>query len=263
MAIAQINNGDLFYTIEGSENSEWLLLIAGFSSDSSAWNLMVPLLAQQYRVVCFDNRGIGQSSPLTGPYSIPQMAADALALLDYLHIETVHLVGHSMGGQIAQALAIAHPERVSRLVLLATWADRDPKFNAWIRLFGELAEQLNPRQYQHTILPWVFSARFYATPGAIDQVYQWIDTHSFPVAAETLHHQSQAMLNHSTGDRLPKIQCPTLVIAAAEDIVTPPYFLQTLAAGIPNAKLIIIEQVGHSLVIEAADIAAEHILAFL
>lgn len=110
-----MNGIKLFYDVQGSPEDEPLRLIAAFNSDISIWSALIPVLVKQYRVIRFDNRGIGQSSALDGSYSIQQLAANAIALLDHLEIPQAYMVGHSMGGQIAQELALAYPTRMQSL----------------------------------------------------------------------------------------------------------------------------------------------------
>jgi pimeloyl-ACP methyl ester carboxylesterase len=104
MSIAKIGSLDLYYEEHGA--GEPLLLIMGLAADSTAWMFQVPEFAEKYRTIVFDNRGVGRSSKPAGPYSIHEMADDAAALLDVLHVERAHVVGVSMGGMIAQELAL-------------------------------------------------------------------------------------------------------------------------------------------------------------
>src|SRR4051794_24702391 len=100
------NGIDIYYEVKGS--GEPLLLIAGFACDATIWSLVGSRLTSQYQVIAFDNRGVGRSSAPDRPYSIAEMAEDAAALLDQLGIRSAHVAGHSMGGQIGVALALAH-----------------------------------------------------------------------------------------------------------------------------------------------------------
>src|SRR3954470_2981688 len=109
------NELELYYEETGSGPP--LLLIAGLSGNTLGWSMLQPVLAEHFRVIAFDNRGAGRSSAPPGPYTTAQMAQDAVALLDYFDIDRAHIIGQSMGGMIAQELALAHPERVDRLVL--------------------------------------------------------------------------------------------------------------------------------------------------
>ncbi len=171
MSVSQVNGIDLYYNIQGSSKNELLLLIAGFDSDSSSWAAMMRALIKQYQVLRFDNRGIGRTEAPDNPYSIKQMAADAAALLDYLSISQVHVAGHSMGGQIAQELALAHPEKIQSLILLLPWARGDEKSNSLIKLFGDLTEKLEGTLYQRVLWPWLFTDAFYSVPGVTQRFH--------------------------------------------------------------------------------------------
>jgi 3-oxoadipate enol-lactonase len=261
--VIQVNGIDLFYTIQGDSANELLLLIAGFNSDSSTWAAMMPSLVKQYQVLRFDNRGVGQSSAPDSPYSIKQMAADAAALLDYLSISKVHIAGHSMGGQIAQELALAYPEKIQSLILLSSLAKTDEKFYSLIELFGELTQKLEGMLYQKVLLPWLFTDAFYSTPGAMEQLIQMIENQPFPPTPSGLYHQCRAILASDTSDRLKDIHCPTLVVVGNQDIMTPIKFSEQLTQGIPNAELVILERGGHAFVLESADAVVKVMLDFL
>lgn len=263
MSVIQVNGIDLYYNLQGSRENESLLLIAGFDSDSSTWAAMMPLLVKQYQVLRFDNRGVGQTEVTDSPYSIKQMAADAVALLDYLSISQAHVAGHSMGGQIAQELALAHPEKISSLILLSSWAKGDEKFNSLIELFGDLTHELEGTLYQRVLLPWLFTDAFYSTSGTMEQLINLIENQPFPPTRHGLYHQSRAILGSDTSDRLANIHCPTLVIVGKEDLLTPVRFSEQLAQGIPHAELAILEQGGHAFVVESASTVAKVMLDFL
>src|SRR5262249_32190040 len=123
MAIAKVGSMDLYYEEYGS--GEPLLCIMGFATDSTGWVLQTPEFSKHYREIIFDNRGVGRSSKPAGPYSIAQMAEDAVGLMDTLDIRRAHVLGLSMGGMIAQEIALRHPERVHGLVLACTFPEPD------------------------------------------------------------------------------------------------------------------------------------------
>ncbi|HYR96314.1 MAG TPA: alpha/beta hydrolase [Candidatus Binatus sp.] len=123
MSVAKVDSIDLYYEEHGSGDP--LLLIMGLAADSTAWMFQVPDFAKRYRTIVFDNRGVGRSSKPPGPYTIHQMADDAAALLETLGVQRAHVVGVSMGGMIAQELALRHPARVRGLVLSCTYPEPD------------------------------------------------------------------------------------------------------------------------------------------
>jgi 3-oxoadipate enol-lactonase len=254
-----VNGIDLFYNIQGTGTP--LLLIAGFDCDSSYWSLVVPALVNNYQVIRLDNRGVGKSSAPDSPYTIKQMADDTAELLNYLGITKVHVAGHSMGGQIAQELALIHPEKVTSLILLSSWAKGNAKFDSIIEMFGNLSNHLEAKVYQKTLLPWMYTENFYSN-GSIKDIISIIEYYPLP-APHGIYHQSQAILNNDTSDRLNNISCPTLVMVGKEDILTPVAFSQQLADGINDAELVVIERSGHGFLVEAPDAVVEVMLKFL
>ena len=255
-----VNGIDLFYDIQGT--GEPLLLIAGFDCDSSYWSAVMPALVNKYQVIRFDNRGVGQSSAPDCPYSIKQMADDAAALLNYLGI-TIHVAGHSMGGQIAQELALAHPEKVKTLTLLSSWASGNAKFYSLIEMFGDLPKNLDGKIYQKVLLPWMFTEEFYSKTEAIEQIINFIEEYPFLPTSHGLYRQSRAILKSDTSKHITNISCPTLVVVGKEDIVTPVKFSEQLAGGIPNAELVVLERGGHGFLVESPDAVALVMLNFL
>ncbi|MGH2414035.1 MAG: alpha/beta fold hydrolase, partial [Microcystaceae cyanobacterium] len=160
MPTLQANGINLFYDLEGT--GEPLLLISGFGCDHSYWSLIMPSLVSHYQVIGLDNRGSGQSSTPPGPYSIKQMATDVALLLEHLGLAQVQVVGHSMGGQIAQELALSFPSKVRSLALLASWARGDARFNTVIETFGELPRSVKLNLYQKVVLPWMYAEDFFS-----------------------------------------------------------------------------------------------------
>src|SRR5262249_35935611 len=118
MSLAKVGDVDLYYEEHGKGFP--CLLIMGLAAHSTAWVLQVAEFAERYRAIAFDNRGVGRSSKPPGPYTIHQMADDAVGLLDALDVRRAHVVGVSMGGMIAQEVALRHPHRVQGLVLACT-----------------------------------------------------------------------------------------------------------------------------------------------
>ncbi len=261
MAKVQTNGIEIFYEENGA--GEPLLLIAGFACDHANWSKVVPLLASRNRLITFDNRGVGQSSSPDVPYSIHEMAEDALGLLDSLGLSSVHVAGHSMGGQIAVELALNHPERVKSMMLLASCARVDRRGKAIIESWGDLPRLVDPVTAIQLSLPWIYTSRFYETPGAIDTVIQEMLTNPFVPALAGIFRQSRAITSYNGVARLGEIACPTLVVVGNQDILGGRAFSEELAHGIPGARLTILEQAAHGLVTESAEATATVMAGFL
>lgn len=257
----QVNEIDLFYDIKG--DGEPLLLIAGFLCDRSYWSLIMPSLVDQYQVIRVDNRGMGRSSAPDSPYSIQQMANDLTALLNHIGIHQVNVVGHSMGGQIAQELVLSDPTRVKSLILLSSLAQGDRKFHQIIETWGDLPGNIDLKLYEKVVFPWIFTDKLYAIPGMVEQLIEWAVNYPFAPARHTLYHHSRAILGSDTKDRLQNIHCPTLILVGREDILTPVKFSQQLAAGIPHAELVVIDSCGHGLLIESPEMVVSLMGEFL
>jgi pimeloyl-ACP methyl ester carboxylesterase len=124
MPIAKVNGININYKVRGEE--EHLILISGYGTDQTAgWLFQTPAFKKHYRVITFDNRGAGKTDKPSGAYSIKMMADDTVGLMDYLGIEESHILGISMGGMIAQVIAINYPERINKLILASTFARMD------------------------------------------------------------------------------------------------------------------------------------------
>jgi len=261
MPLARVDGAALHYESHG--DGEPLLLIAGFACDLSFWSLVTPALTQSYRVIAFDNRGMGRSAPLDGPRSLRQMAEDAAGLLDALGIKRAHVAGHSMGGQIALELALSHPERVGRLLLISTTAKPDERDKAWVETFGELPRKVEPRLMARLLMPWLYTETFYATPGAVAALEKRLVETPDPPTPEGIYQQSRAISAFNAAARLGQVKAPTLVLSGRDDLVFPAQHAERLARDLPDADRLVLPNVGHGLVTEAPDAVAIAVLAFL
>ena len=262
MPKVRINDIDMFYDEQGS--GEPLLLIMGLGGHSGHWFMQVPALAQHYRVITFDNRGAGQTEAPPGPYSTRQMADDTAALMDHLGVARAKVVGWSMGGMIAQELAINHPEKVERLVLFASLPRMRDYAEAWLT-FGEQARErgLDRRGLAIWAMPWLYTPTFMTNMDLVEAALNQAMLDPFPISAQGFAGQAAACRAHDTLDRLDRIMAPTLVLVGAEDILTPPGYSRELAARIPGARLQILERGGHGANIETPQPVNEAFLAFL
>jgi pimeloyl-ACP methyl ester carboxylesterase len=245
------------YKVEGQGKP--LVMIMGFTAPLSGWMAQTPFFKKYYQVITFDNRGVGKSDKPLGPYTTKIMADDTVKLMDFLGIEKAHIMGASMGGMIAQELAINYPQRVNKLVLACTYA-RPDKTNEDASEPSKLS-QLTPEKMASSVISRAFNKPLYRfTLGLLG----WIQTR-FTRASDMvgIAGQSEACLRHNTLDRLPLITAPTLVIVGTEDRVIKPISSEVIAGKIPNAKLVKVEGGSHTFTLEMKDVFNREVLNFL
>ena len=234
--------GNLYYEEYGT--GQPLLLVPGLNGLASFWAAQLQVFAAGFRVITFDHRGAGQSTHSLIRYSIEQMADDTLALMDHLKLERVHYVGHSTGGTIGQRLAARTPDRIGNLVLSATWPRADAYFKRAFALRKAVLETQGVRAYTQLgalslYPPDYFAANFAALE---DRAERSLATR--PPAA-ILASRVDAIVEFDGWDALPGISQRTLVVCARDDMITPLYFSEQLAARLPHASLALLERGGH------------------
>jgi len=244
---------ELRYEIHGEGRP--VLLIAGLADDSSSWGAQVEALAPKRRVVCFDNRGCGRSSTPPGPYSTREMAADAHAVIAALGLAPVDVVGSSMGGAIAEWLAIDHPGDVDRLLLTNSWGGPEPYLEWLFDFWDELAA--DPPRLAEVGRLFSFSPAFIGQH--TERVLEL--TTGPPPEIAGFRAALAACRGHDALDRLGEIRHPTCVVAASADIVTPPRLSTALAESISSAELRTVES-GHMICWERPDALNAILLEF-
>lgn len=260
MPLVELNRIDRFYQETGSGAP--LLLINGIGGTSLSWEPLLPALSVRFRVITSDNRGAGRSAAPPGPYTTRQMADDTAALLARLGVARAHVVGSSLGGMIAQELALAYPSLVDRLVLYGTFArPRRAVMDPWLDFVVQVAERLDADAAVLAWLPWLYTPAFLSNPERVEAALAWQDP--YPVPAHGIVAQAEAARTHDTLDRLSQIATPTLVLVGAEDIVTPIYYARELVERIPGARLQVLARGGHSAIWEDPEAGAAALLAFL
>jgi 3-oxoadipate enol-lactonase len=264
MPHARVNGIGLYY--EDAGDGPPLLLIMGRNLSARAWAALLPALTPHHRVVSFDNRGCGRSDAPPGPYTTRLLADDVAALLDHLAIPRAHVAGVSLGGMVAQELALAHPRRVDCLALISTLARmREAIFGPWLTYFQQqaYAPGLDPAGRALWALPWAFTPAFLQQPALVEAALHNLASPPDRAPEHGSAAQDAAARAHDTRDRLRLIAAPTLVLVGAEDILTPPYYAEELAAGIPGARLQVLARGGHGMVAEYPGDVAAALLAFL
>lgn len=253
----------MYYELAGAGPA--VVFISGITADHAGWKLFqVPAFtAAGYRCLVFDNRDVGQTgdSPLPA-YGIRQFAADTMALMDHLALERVHLVGYSMGGMIAQEIALAHPERLRTLTLMCSAAKVDAYTRSMFEAFVVNKRRLDREEFLRAFALRVFGHAYYAAGGP--QV--WLDrmlAHPYPQSDAAFVRQTEAILGHDAAERAREIKVPTHVVAGGEDTMLPPRYSEELARGIPGSELTVIAGAGHAVHVERSAEFNRAVLGFL
>ena len=260
------NGINLYYELHGSGPA--LVLIPGLGYNGWMYSHMIPGLAEHFQVISIDNRGSGLSDKPAGPYTAQMLAADVIGLLDAFDLPKAHIVGHSMGGFIAQALAIDYPDRVDRLVLSATNFGgphhvpiTPPAMAVLTDVSGDPIERLR-RGIVISTAPGFAEAN----PEFIESWVQYRVAHPIDPAG----YQAQLAIGlgllseaASFEHKLGRVTAPTLVLFGEHDAVVPPGNAELLAARLPNARVEILPNAGHVFPFETPEAANQAITRFL
>ncbi len=260
MPYAERGGAKLYWEAHG--RGEPVLLIMGLGVTLEGWSRIGPALAERYRTILFDNRGVGRSDAPPGPYAVSDMADDAAAVLDAAGVDRAHVFGVSMGGMIAQELALGHPERIASLVLGCTnCGGRDvvPPSREVAAVLGARAT-MSRAEAMWAMAPHVYDEH---TPRArIEE--DFARRLSAPVSAEGYFAQLAGIRAWSgTLPRLATIAAPTLVIHGETDQLIPPENGRVIASAIPNARLVMIPRASHMFTTDRFDAALDAVLSFL
>jgi pimeloyl-ACP methyl ester carboxylesterase len=260
--IAESQGVKIAYEIRGE--GEPLVLVHGLAYDRAGWGRFPDLLAERFRVVLIDNRGVGESDAPEGPYAVEQMAADVIAVLDDAGIGRTNLFGVSLGGYIAQDVALHHPERVAKLVLCST-APGGPKAHPMPEA-GVAAFEKYPNMEREAGLRLMVENSLGARgvrdlPALTDEIFAYRLDRAPSLEAWTA--QAHAGATYDSYDRVGAITAPTLVLQGAADNVVEPLNAEILGALIPNARVEILPDRGHLMVWEDSERVAELVTEFL
>jgi 3-oxoadipate enol-lactonase len=231
---AHVNDIDINYSVEG-DGPETVVLVNGLADELETWAYQTPaLLDAGYRVLSFDNRGIGTSSKPAGPYSSEMLAADTKALVDELGITDFHLMGVSMGGMIAQAYALEHAADLRSLTLACTYAAPGPFCSRMFAMWADVVPVQGVPMVMREVALWAFTLDFFRDrePELVEfeTAMRYVDQ---PVHAYLA--QFAVIQNHDATTQLSKITVPTLVLAGEEDILIPTRLSHELHDLIPGS----------------------------
>ena len=242
----------LSYHVGGPHDGPPLVLITGLGGLQEGWFRQVPYFERRYRVVTFDNRGAGRSGVLDVPTTMRDLAEDTVALLDGLGVARAHVWGVSMGGKVAQELALGWPDRVDRLVLGCTTAgERHRVEGAHVSRLRDAAS-LGEQAWLQDVVPVLFG-RAYREANAAGMRAFARSRSRHPQDPRGFARQFEAYESFDAWDRLPSLTRRTLVITGDEDGLTDPRNSEVLASRLPNAVRYVVRGAGHSFHLEKPD----------
>ena len=251
MPHADLNGFQIHYDVHGQGDA--LLCVHGLGCDRRAWALQIQPFSERHQAVFFDNRDVGQSSLASEAYTTADMAQDVLALADHLELETVHLVGISLGGMVSQHVALAAPQRVRTLTLAVTHGGVGQAGQLRGRLLGSYARHLPLEDQVDNLLYLCYTEAFFENPDMVEFMRTALLENPYPQPPEAFARQAAAGARHDVRDRLGELTMPVHVIGAERDLMIPVWKSTELASLIPGAKLTIIEAQGHGVMWEGAD----------
>ena len=240
-----------------------VVLSAGLGGSGQFWAPQMTALTERFSVLLYDHRGTGRSvRTLTEPHSVAAMANDIVKIMDGIGLETAHVVGHAAGGNAGLALALNHPDRIGKLVVVNGWSRPDPHIK---RCFDTRLALLNDTG----IAAYVHAQPLFLYPA------DWLSANNARLEAEEVHHingfpnpdvmraRIQALLDFNIDADLPRITCPVLVSASADDMLVPLRCSRRLAERLPNATLDIAPWGGHGFTVTAPEAFNSRLLSFL
>jgi len=240
MSFAKINGLKLSYLIHGTGFP--VIFIHGYGAKKEIWRTQVEDISKEFQTITFDLRGTGESDRPNIPYTMNMLAEDVKGLMNFIGVEKVHLIGRSFGGMIAQHFVLQYPEKVEKLILIATNFGRTDTDWVEIPKKGRLEEI---ETIKHDPLK------------AFKQKSRWVSR------SQDIINQAEAMKTHYTLERLHEIKNKTLLIAASHDRQTPVTVMTEMRKRIPNSELKVINEAGHFMTLSRASEVNEIILNFL
>lgn len=241
----------IHYEVAGPRDAEPLLCIQGLGTDLRGWTFQRFAIGRHYRMLLVDNRGVGGSDKPPGPYDLEVMADDAVAVLDAEGIATAHVMGASMGGVLAQILAVRHPERVRSLVLACTACRHQPWRRELLEGWATVAAEQGMRALAGRALRWLVGPRHRRRFGLPFNVFA---PFVLNLPASAFVSQVRAILDQTDEVRLLlcDLEVPTLVVVGTQDILTPLADAEELVELIPGSELVVLSGAAHGLMFDRA-----------
>jgi len=242
--MTRIKAGDLFLNYTDSGEGDTFMFIPGLTGILNAWDFQIPHFSKKYRCISFDHRGTGESDKPTNAYSTDLIAKDAIALMDTLGIEKAYVAGTSTGGCILQNLALDYPERIKACIFSNTWTKADEYMTRLQTSRKQIAQSYGKEEYIKFSSLW--TAGWTQFKNMYENLLELEEKQKETIGSiEVITSRLDMTLSHDRSSELHLINKPSLIIAAKDDALTPPYFAQDLQSKINNSKLVVLEKGGH------------------
>ena len=263
MTGAHVTGNGVALWVEQRGSGEDLVLLCGLGDTHAAWAHQLESLAGRFRLTAIDNRGVGRSGLPDGPFTVADMAADAAGALDALGIARAHIAGFSMGGAIAQELAIARPDLVRSLVLVGTWCRTDAHQRRLFESWAWMAQRADSDEaFVRALFLWVYTRRAHLS-GAVDTWVQQALAEEHPQSTDAFVRTVDAIKAHDAADRLGPVTVPALVVAGDQDLICSPRVQQELAEHLTRCEVRLLAEEAHQPFQEASDLFDGVLLEFL
>ena len=249
MPTVSVNGQEISYSRAGSGGP--VLLIPGYTCDTTMWAGSVELLADDHTVIAIDNRDMGASASFEAEYTVADLAADAVGVCRLLGLADVTVVGHSMGGAVAQQFAVDAPELVKRLVLVNSFRHMGPVSIAALDSHLRLrASGAGTEQLVRVAIPWFYGPDVIDDDAAFGQVLEALMAGADLLSIEAQSRQFRALCGFDSVAWVGQVAAPTLVVASECDLIVPASESAALAAAIPGAELVTVPRAGHVMPVE-------------
>ena len=275
MPFIEVENGRLYYTVNGS--GQPLVLLHSAWATNEWWRWQIPSLSRNYRTYALDVRGHGQSTPLEKVHSVEGFSKDLEIFLRTLGLDAPVLVGWSLGGIIAMQYCLDHPSHIKALVLIATQGHKNPRLKPRFILYflqaqlSLLMDFTQPRKYDRSTQQFPSQGnillerqvRNMLSPQAPREALDWIIADITNNPRINYWEVIRSVWNWEAGEKLKRLNVPTLILVGDRDSLTPPQISQRLHRAIPNSKLVIVKNASHYVVLEKPEFVNTEILNFL
>lgn len=261
MSKITVNNATFYYELHGSGHP--LVLIAGYSGTAASWAPMIEGLSQNFQILAFDNRGVGQTLDDNCPLSLELMAEDVIALCDALKLNKPHIVGRSMGGSITQIIAAKYPEKIHKIGILVSTAKWRPAALMCLEVQLQMQEQnINPVLHNNLSLALLAGTTYLDNPRLKKDLISTLVNAPSTQTTSDQRRQYEALVKFDATTQLDKIRASTLILYGKDDMLALPQESMFMAKHIPHSKLVELD-CGHLVVLEQTQQLVNELTNFL